>query len=140
VWGGDDQAIAQAIFDAKPAGIRPYGDISATAYDIDGNPHTIYFSRPTIVSIYVDVSIVSDGTAIDPQTVKDAIKNYINNLEIGEDIIYAKVLATVMSIPGVVDATVKIDTASPPAGTSNISIADNKIAQTDDDKITVTIS
>lgn len=140
VWGGDDNEIAQAIFDSKPAGIQPYGSIAATAYDIDGNPHTIYFERPTVINIYVDVSIVSDGTAIDPQTVKDAIKNYINNLEIGEDVIYAKVLAAVMNIPGVVDATVKIDTVSPPAGTSNISIADNEIAQTDDTAITVTIS
>lgn len=140
VWGGNDNEIAQAIFDSKPAGIRPYGSVSATAYDIDGNPHTIYFERPTVVSIYVDVSIVSDGRVIDPQTVKDAIKNYINNLEIGEDVIYAKTLATVMSIPGVVDATVKIGTTSPPTGTSNIAIADNEIAVTDDDKITVTIS
>lgn len=140
VHGGEDADIAQAIFDSKPAGIRPYGDIAATAYDQDGNAYTIYFSRPTQVSIYVDVSITSDGTSIDEQTVKDAIKAYINNLEIGEDVIYAKVLAAVMNIQGVVDATVKIDTASPPAGTSNIAIADTEIAQTDDTLITVTIS
>ena len=140
VYGGSDADIAQAIFDSKPAGIRPYGSVAATAYDINGNPHTIYFERPTEVAIYVDVSITSDGTAIDAQTVKDAIKSYFDNLEIGDDVIYAKVLAAVMGIQGVVDASIKIDTASPPAGTSNITIDDNEIAVTDDDKITVTIS
>ncbi len=140
VWGGDDQAIAQAIFDSKPAGIRPYGDISATAYDIDGNPHMIYFSRPTVVPIYVKVQITSDGTLIDQQTVKNVIKDYINGLGIGEDVIYTKILAAVMNIQGVKDATIYIGTSSPPAGTSNIDIGETEMAQTDDDKITVTIS
>ncbi|AIY89881.1 baseplate J/gp47 family protein [Geoglobus acetivorans] len=140
VFGGADSDIAQAIFDAKPAGIQPYGDVSATAYDQDGNAYTIYFSRPKVVNIYVDVQITSDGTSIDTQTVIDAVKDYINNLDIGEDVIYAKVLASVMNIQGVVDATVKIDTTSPPAGTSNIAIADTEIAQTDDTMITVTVS
>ena len=140
VWGGDDSAVAQAIFDAKPAGIQPYGSISATAYDIDGNPHTVYFERPTEVAIYVDVQVTTDGTAVTEQEIKDAIKAYFDTLELGDDVIYNKVVAAVMDVQGVADATVKIDTASPPAGTSNIAIADNEIAVTDDGKITVTIS
>jgi uncharacterized phage protein gp47/JayE len=140
VWGGDDSAIAQAIFDAKPAGIQPYGSVSATAYDIDGNPHTIHFERPTEVTIYVDVQVTTDGTAVTEQEIKDAIKAYFDTLELGDDVIYNKVVAAVMGVQGVVDATVKIDTTTPPAGTSNIAIADNEIAVTDDAKITVTIS
>jgi len=140
VWGGDDSAVAQAIFDAKPAGIQPYGSVSATAYDIDGNPHTVYFERPTEVAIYIDVTITTDGTEVTEQEIKDAIKAYFDTLELGDDVIYNKVVAAVMDVQGVADATVKIDTAPPPAGTSNIAIADNEIAVTDDAKITVTIS
>ena len=140
VYGGNDEDVAQAIFDSKPAGIQPYGSISGVAYDQDGNEYTIYFERPTEVHIYVDVQITSDGTSIDQQVVKDAIKDYINNLNIGEDVIYAKVLAAVMNIQGVKDAVVYIGTSGPPSGTSNIAIGDNEIAQTDDDKIAVTVS
>lgn len=140
VWGGDDQAIAQAIFDAKPAGIQPYGSVAATAYDIDGNPHTVYFERPTEVPIYIDVQVTTDGTEVMEQEIKDAIKAYFDTLELGDDVIYNKVVAAVIRVPGVADATVKIDKTSPPAGTSNIAIADNEIAVIDDDKITVTIS
>ncbi|ADB58527.1 baseplate J/gp47 family protein [Archaeoglobus profundus] len=140
VWGGDDQAVAQAIFDAKPAGIQPYGSVSAIAYDIDGNPHTVYFERPTEVPIYIDVQVTTDGTDATEQEIKDAIKAYFDTLELGDDVIYNKVVAAVMRVPGVADATVKIGKTSPPAGTSNIAIADNEIAVTDDDKITVTIS
>ena len=140
VWGGDDSAVAQAIFDAKPAGIQPYGSVSATAYDIDGNPHTVYFERPTEVAIYIDVQVTTDGSAVTEQEVKDAIKAYFDTLELGGDVIYNKIVAAVMDIQGVVDVDVKIDTASPPAGISNIAIADDEIAVTDDAKITVTIS
>lgn len=140
VHGGDDDAVAQAIFDAKPAGIRAYGDVVGTAYDQDGNAYTIHFARPTVVPIYVDVSITSDGSAISTQDVKDAVKAYVNGLGIGDDVIYAKVVAAVMNIPGVVDATVYIDTTSPPAGQNNIAIGDAEVAETDDDKITVTVS
>ncbi len=140
VYGGADAEVAQAIFDTKPAGIQPYGSISATAYDSDGNPYTVHFERPAAVTIYVDVSITTDGTAVDAQDVKNAIKNYINNLDIGDDVVYNKVVAAVMDIAGVFDATVSIDTSSPPAGTSNILIASTEIAQTDDAYITVTIA
>lgn len=132
--------IAQAIFDSKPAGIQPYGSVSATAYDIDGNPHTVYFEKPTEVAVYVDVQITTDGTSVTEQDVKDAIKSYFDTLELGDDVIFSKVVAAVVGIKGVADAVVKIGTSSPPTGTSNIAIADNQIAVTDDSKITVTIS
>jgi len=140
VYGGADADIAQAIFDAKPAGIQPYGSVSATAYDADGNPHTVYFERPTEVAIYVDVQATTDGTAVSTQDVKDAIKAYFDSLELGDDVIYNKVVSAVLSVQGIVDATVKIDTSSPPAGTSNIAIDSDEIAVTDDTKITVTLS
>ena len=140
VYGGDNNDIAQAIFDAKPAGIQPYGDVSGTAYDVDGNEYTIYFARPTEVEIHIEVQATTDGTSVTEQEIKDAIKAYFDTLELGDDVIYNKVVAAVMSIQGIVDATVKIDTTSPPAGTSNIAIADSEIAITDDTKITVTIS
>ncbi len=139
VWGGDDSAVAQAIFDAKPVGIQPYGSVSATAYDLDGNPHTVYFERPTPVEIYVSAQVTTDGTDVTVQEIKDAIKAYFDTLSLGDDVIYNKVVAAVMSVKGVIDASVAIGTTYPPEQTSNIAIADNKIAVTDDSKITVTI-
>jgi len=138
VWGGDDQAIAQAIFDAKPAGIRPYGSVSAIAYDIDGNPHIIYFERPTEISIYVDVTVVTSSNVTEQQ-IKDVVKDYFDSLGVGDDVVYSKLLAKIVEIEGVEDAILKIGKTSPPDGTSNIEIADNEVAITDDTKITVTI-
>ena len=138
VWGGDDQAIAQAIFDAKPAGIRPYGSVSAIAYDIDGNPHIIYFERPTEIPIYVDVTVVTSSNVTEQQ-IKDVVKDYFDSLGVGDDVVYSKLLAKIVEIEGVEDAILKIGKTSPPDGTSNIEIADNEVAITDDTKITVTI-
>ena len=138
VWGGDDQAIAQAIFEAKPAGIQTYGSVSATAYDIDGNPHTIYFDRPTEVVIYVDVKVYAEG-AVDPQEVKNAVKKYFESLGIGDDVIYNSLIANIMQVQGVKDVEVKIGKTSPPDQKTNIEIESKEIAVTSDDKITVTV-
>ena len=138
VWGGDDQAIAQAIFDAKPAGIRPYGSVSAVAYDIDGEPHTVYFERPTEVPVYVDVTVVTSSNVTEKQ-IKYAVKAYFDSLGLGDNVVYSKLLAKIAETEGVEDVTLKIGKTSSPDGTSNIEIADNEIAVTDDTKITVTI-
>lgn len=139
VLGGTDDDVAQAIFDSKPCGIEPYGATTGTAYDDDGNNYSIGFRRPSTIDIYVDVDVTSSGE-VTTQEVKDAVKSYINGLTIDEDVIYNKVVAAVMEVEDVADAAVQIDTSSPPGSTSNITIADAEVAQTDDDKITVTIS
>jgi len=57
-----DQDIAQAVFASKPAGIQPHGDISKTVTDSQGFDHTIKFSRPDEIDIYLilDLTIDSD--------------------------------------------------------------------------------
>jgi|Deesub1362B_J571_1020462.scaffolds.fasta_scaffold00525_9 uncharacterized phage protein gp47/JayE len=150
VLGGDDNDIAQAIFDSKPAGIQAYGSVSGIAVADDGAQYTINFERPEQVTIYVDVQVTKDSTypADGDTQVQTAVIDYIGGVDangdthiglgIGEDVIYAKVVAAVMSIQGVVDATVKIDTTSPPAGTSNISIGATQVARASTTSVTVT--
>lgn len=142
VLGGANDDIAQAIFDNKPAGIQSYGSQSGTAYDDAGNSYTMYFERATEVAIYVNVTLTKDSTF--PQDgnkqVETAIISYIGGVDadgnehiglgIGEDVIYNEVVAAVMSVQGVVDAVVYIDTSSPPTGTSNITISSTQKAKT----------
>jgi uncharacterized phage protein gp47/JayE len=150
VLGGDDNDIAQAIFDSKPAGIQSYGSSSGTATAGDGTQYTINFERPTQKTIYVDVTVTKDSTyPSDGDTqVETAVISYIGGtdadgvehtgLGVGDDVIYNKVIDAVMSVQGVVDAVVKIDLSSPPAGTSNISIASNEVARASTTSVTVT--
>lgn len=60
VQGGSDNAIAQAIYAAQPAGIKSYGNTTIQITDAFGTPVNISFSRPSPVTIYVVVSMVTD--------------------------------------------------------------------------------
>lgn len=56
----DNDVIAQAIWDSKPGGIQTFGNANGTAIDKKGNSRTVYFSRPTPVSITVVLSCQID--------------------------------------------------------------------------------
>ena len=149
VLGGSDDDAAQAIFDSKPAGIRAYGSVSGVATADDGTQYAIYFQRPAQVTIYVDATLTADDTfPSDGLTqVETAVIDYVGGtdadgglhtgLGVGDDVVYNEVVAAVMSVQGVVDAAVKVDTVSPPAGLSNVAIAATEVARTTTASVTV---
>jgi uncharacterized phage protein gp47/JayE len=149
VLGGTDNAVAQGIFDNKPAGIQSYGTSSGTATANDGTTYTINFRRPTDVQIYVDVVLTTGATfPTDGLTqVETAIISYIGGtdanavlhlgLGIGDDVIFNEVVSAVMGIEGVLDAVVKTAKTATPTGTTNIVIAATEKAGTTTVKCTV---
>lgn len=139
VFGGDDDDIAQAIFDTKATGIESKGDgvNSGTATDQDGIEYEIDFRRPDEVAIYASADITTDGTEITEADVEAAVMGYINTLTIGADVIFNKVVAAIMVIPGITDVTLLLDTVTPPVDSANIEIDGDEIARTDADKISV---
>ena len=81
VQGGAEQAIAEAIFEVKAAGIQAYGSISKTVVDSEGNSHTIAFSRPSEIDIYIDVTVTQKaGSTVTSDSVKTAILAYMKIL------------------------------------------------------------
>ncbi len=139
VYGGDDQDIAEAIFDVKAAGIQsaavpPDPDplaVEVTITDSRGVDHVIGFARPEEIDIYVDAELsVNDNYPLDgDDQVEAAILLYINELNLGDDVIYTKIIAEIQTVPGIVDiTTLGIGIAPAPVGTSNISITDLQAA------------
>jgi hypothetical protein len=60
VQGGDNLAVATAIFNNLPAGIQPFGQtntVTETIADSAGNPQTVQFSRPNPITIYVVIAV-----------------------------------------------------------------------------------
>ena len=110
VLGGTDLAIAQTIFDTKPIGIQAFGDdISELIVDSLGNSHLIEASRPLPVEMFLDITVITDGTyPIDGDAqVAQILKDLGDDLIIGDDVIYAQffgeALTTAGGISGVVD-------------------------------------
>ena len=59
-YGGSDAEIAQAIFDKKPIGIQPVGDISVNVRDIAGQTHVVRFSRAEMENVYVKAVLTTN--------------------------------------------------------------------------------
>jgi hypothetical protein len=147
VAGGDDQDIADLIWQVKPAGIETYGTETVAVNDSQGNSHDINFSRATEIYLWVRLTVTqyaeetypSDG---DDQVAAAALAYGITH-EIGNDVIVQRFLPGIYEIPGIASVLVEIATsatAGGPAGayqTTNLAIANTEVAVFDSARITV---
>jgi len=81
---------------------------------------------PTKVTINVTVEITGDGTVSEESMeylTTQAIENYVNNLTIGDDVIYNELVKSIMGVEGVLDIDITVPS-------SNTTINDNQIART----------
>lgn len=143
VQDGADQDIVDSIWATKAAGIQTYGSESGTAADSMGFNHTVYFSRPTEIDIYVIVNLTVDADVYPTggdSAVAQAIVDYANeNFNIGDDVIYTKLYAPIHEIEGILQVELFIGTSPSPVGTSNITIADDEVSVFDTANITVSV-
>lgn len=102
VLGGTGQDIAEAIFKNLPIGTVTDGNEVYYVQDINGGSHEIRFSRPVYVPIKISMSLTvqpsfpTNGKA----QIKQAIVDYFNELEVGEDIYYSRLYNPINSIDG----------------------------------------
>ena len=102
VMGGNEEDIALAIFNSISEGIMTSGDIVKEVRDINGFEHLIRFSRPKIVALEISMSLITypnfpiNGNA----NIRQAIVEWFNNLNVGEDIHYSRLYEPINSIQG----------------------------------------
>lgn len=140
VNGGSDSDIAETIWLAKPAGIATFGNDSFVITDSQGVQHTIFFSRPTIIDIYIIANLTIDMTypATGDETVKELLANYINGLGQGQEVIVIpKLIAQLASVQGIQDAVLLVGTSPGPTLPDNINIMPFQQAFTQTSFITV---
>lgn len=144
VQGGTDQDIFDQLLDSVAAGIATHGSTSGTAEDSAGNSHTVKFSRPTVLDIYVDVVLTKDAATYpsdgDAQ-VKAAIVAYGDSQAAGKDVVASRISAACFGVTGVLDVTVvEIGTAPLPSSSATIPVSLRQLADYDTSRITVTSS
>ena len=119
VQGGADLAVATAIFGSKAAGIATYGTYtSQVVTDAQGVGHTILFTRPTAVPIYVAVAIKKGPGYAGDAAVQAAVIAYANGLQaeplvalaqpyqIGQTVYASPLAAAILDqVAGVADVT-----------------------------------
>lgn len=148
VQGGTDEAVAEKIWETKPAGIETFGNTDFTIIDSQGNSQVIYFSRPSSIYIWVQVALTLYTEETFPvngvQLVAANINSYGNSLGVGIDVLFQRVLAQIFAVPGIASGSMSIaatnlSTDTPSYGTADIPIQENEISIFDLDRIFVTV-
>lgn len=140
----DDQALAEALWAAKPAGIRAYGTTSKTVTDEQGNEHTVSFTRPTLKNVYLEIDIVVDADEYpvdgDDQVAAALVAVGDDNYQPGDDVIAERIKAAAFAVDGVLDVSaLRLGFTASPVGTANLSIALREIADLDSARVVVTL-
>lgn len=121
VQGGDDEDIAQVLFDTKPAGIEQFGSVTFDVTDSQGVIRTQRFSRPDLIDIYLEVDLTVDGSFPTDglSQAEQALLDFGNALNISDDvIIYPRLVCSLDEIPGILDIAIRVGVASIPASAS----------------------
>ncbi|MCK0552591.1 hypothetical protein KFO32_05810 [Pantoea ananatis] len=149
VDGGDVNAIAQVIQGKKGQGVATFGSTSVIVPDAWQNPHTISFSRPSPVPVFVAITLkVFQGyTTQVGNDIKKAIADYVNSLDIGDDLLLSRVYspANIGVVSGgesrYYDITsLQIGRSAAAVAPANIVTAFNEAVNCSVDNITVTVA
>lgn len=130
VLGGNEDEIALAIFNSIGCGIDTVGDIEKFVKDINGNNHTIRFSRPVQRRLLISMSLVvyPDFPSNGKSLIRQAIVDYFNNLNVGEDIYYSRLYEPINSVRGFAVRNLKIGYYGGTLSTEDIVLTHNELA------------
>lgn len=138
VQGGTDHDIATQLWNTKGGGIKTFGNTSHDIIDSNGDPQTMYFSRPIVVYGWVQVSIYLYDEEIYPTNGNELVRQYLLEYglthTIGLDIIPQRFVPKVLlNVPGIDHIDILVARTDEPDDTpvwqgTSISIAATEIA------------
>ena len=137
-----DKQIGQTIFDKKPIGIKPLGEVEVTVLDSAGSAHIMRFSRAIEKQISLQATIKKttsypeDGT----EQIKNNIANLINGLSNGDDVILSRLYSGIHAVDGVAEvADLKIKAGSGAFAAANIICLPAEFARIQKENIDLTV-
>lgn len=137
-----DQQIGQTIFDKKPIGIKPLGEVEVTVLDSAGSAHIMRFSRAIEKQISLQATIKKttsypeDGT----EQIKTNIANLINGLSNGDDVILSRLYSAIHAVEGVAEvADLKIKAGDGAFAAANIICLPAEFARIQKENIDLTV-
>jgi len=154
VSGGNENEIAQKIWDLKPAGIQTVGNTEVDITDSNGDEQKVCFSVPESKYVWFKITLTkytddgvypSNGDAM----IKAGIIDQGAGIGIGMDVIPDKFKGSIfysspgVSIPGIAGAVVEAAVSDDPQeepesfSTGRIEIAENEVALFDNDRIEI---
>lgn len=143
VLGGEDAEIAQTIFNKKSPGCGTYGNTTISVLDIFEAANAVKFNRPTEVPLTIAIALKTFSGYNESvlATIKQNIVDYINSLNIGDDLNIGLLWAPILAV----NTDPQNPVCSPTSVVVNeqstlVSMGYNDYATIDPDNITFTVS
>lgn len=142
VEGGADADIGEAIIAGKAAGIATFGTTTYSGVLSNGVGVDVKFTRPTLVSVWVTVSVVKDATLYPingDDLVKQALVAFGDALPLGRDVVGSALVAAIFAaVPGVLDVSAPLlGTAPSPTLPTSLVMSIRQRADLDTSRIVV---
>lgn len=115
VFGGDDQAVAETIFETKSITSNDYAGVFGSSVSVDvtadsnGQTRTVQFSRPNEVSIDMTLDLVVDDTYVGDDALRDDIVRYIGGTESNGDLVIGTEVGVDVRIDAIRDIVIGDD-------------------------------
>lgn len=146
IEGGDDAEIRAVLWDSKAAGIRTYGTVTGTTPDASGASHSVSFSRPETMPIYVlgTVNVTPDAPLDDDEVLAKllaAVIAYGQGLHVGRNVVTSKLsgaLTAIEWVDGV--ASLAIGVVPTPTSSVTIQVGNRQRASLDSTRVTLFIN
>lgn len=142
-----DQLVYDRLLASVGAGIHTHGTSTGTAVDSEGTSHTIKFTRPAEITIYVDLTLTKDPKTYPADgnaQVQAAIVTYGDAQSGGVDAVATRIGAQAFKIAGVIDVPRSgslggclIKTSAVPTSDVTIAISTRQLAVYDTSRITL---
>ncbi len=136
-----EQSIWDQLLESVAAGIRTHGEEEGTATDDEGTEHTMKFTYPENLLIYVSIAVTKDPDEypIDgDEQIKQAIVDWGDAQNTGKNVVATALIAQAFTVPGVLDVTIcYIDTAPGPTTSTTIPVSLRQLAVYDTSRVFV---
>lgn len=152
ISGGDEQEIAEKIWELGPLGIETVGNISRTIVDSQGDNQTIRFSRATQIFVWIRITLTLYSEEPFPSTGTESVRDDVFNRAIllnpGEDVLPDRLKIVIFNTEGIQSAIVELATSATPESApgayssdpAGIPIASNEQAVFAIDRINVSVA
>jgi hypothetical protein len=140
----DDDEVAQAVYDKRPAGIGSQGGDGGTAVDpVDDSEHAERHTRVTRRDVYIVLTLeTSSSFPFDGlQKVREAIVALGDEYQSGESVVRQRLITACFTVAGVVDVpTFTLGFFVDPIGTANLEVGTYERATFDTSRVDVEIA
>lgn len=151
IQGGNNEDIAQIIYNKKPGGIDTHGSIEVAIIDEQGIERIVRFSRPENVNVYViyeietnnewsndNINIIKRNAVIYIGGIDDLLIEH-EGVGIAKTVYAWKLIAAQSGILGIDAINIKLGTSPSPTESNNIDFLPRQRAWTDASMISVVI-